>query len=256
MSDTPLVWLTRAVPTVELMRQAFEDKELATFCEPLMAIEPIVDKQQIADYQAFMATFESVDCCIFISANAVAQLKPLLSDEQLAQLSTKTVFAVGKATQKALQAMGVDATAPPKQTSSEALLALDELQQVQGQTVYIFRGVGGRGYLQQVLTERGALVEHVEVYQRTRPSSLSAQWQHLYQQNQLAAVVIGSIETFENLLFAYPEWDRSIPLVAPSERVSDFLLQHDCSQVFVSPTAHNSDMVATAQLALHFARIA
>ncbi|MFZ2207781.1 MAG: uroporphyrinogen-III synthase, partial [Porticoccaceae bacterium] len=54
----------------------------------------------------------------------------------------------------------------PAEANTEGLLKLPELQAVQGQTLVIFRGVGGRDALRAGLRARGARVHYCEVYRR------------------------------------------------------------------------------------------
>ena len=60
----------------------------------------------------------------------------------------------------------INHTAPV--ASSETMLELPVLQAglLKGSRVIIFRGVGGREFLAEVLAERGAVVDYAEVYQR------------------------------------------------------------------------------------------
>jgi uroporphyrinogen-III synthase len=59
--------------------------------------------------------------------------------------------------------------APTKRFDSEGLLALPELQNVSGWHVMIFRGDGGRELLGDTLRDRGATVEYVSCYRRSKP---------------------------------------------------------------------------------------
>jgi len=54
--------------------------------------------------------------------------------------------------------------------NSEALLAMPELAQVNGQRFLIIRGQGGREELANVLRSRGASVDYLDVYKRVMPS--------------------------------------------------------------------------------------
>ena len=57
---------------------------------------------------------------------------------------------------------------PTERFDSEGLLALPELQNVAGMRVMIFRGDGGRELLGDTLKARGATVEYVTCYLRSK----------------------------------------------------------------------------------------
>jgi uroporphyrinogen-III synthase len=80
------------------------------------------------------------------------------------------VATVGQGSAKALHDMGVtDVIAPTETFDSESLLALKELQNVAGKRAMILRGDGGREMLGDTLRARGALVEYVTCYLRSKP---------------------------------------------------------------------------------------
>jgi uroporphyrinogen-III synthase len=111
---------------------------------------------------------------------------------------------------------------PEHQYNSEALLALDELQDMSGQCVVIFRGNGGRELLGETLVTRGADVDYVEVYQRVCPVVDAQRMQTLLQPGYLDCITITSNEALQNLVaMAGPEGQPlllKIPLVVMGAR--------------------------------------
>lgn len=108
------------------------------------------------------------DMAIFISANAVKGAARLIGDTLPAGLE---LAAVGNSSRKAVeQQWQQPVLCPDSGANSEALLATEELQQVKGRNILIFRGQGGRELLAQTLRQRGAAVEYAEVYRRARPA--------------------------------------------------------------------------------------
>ena len=127
---------------------------------PLLAIEsrPALD----AD---LAVTVVRADAWIFISRHAVRHGLDQLAAAGL--LPTRVpIFAVGAATAAALHEDGGIAAAHPAEPNTDGLLELPELQEVRGQTIVIFRGVGGRDALRAGLRARGASVHYCEVYRR------------------------------------------------------------------------------------------
>jgi uroporphyrinogen-III synthase len=83
---------------------------------------------------------------------------------------TLRIATVGQGSAKALRESGIsNIIVPTERFDSEGLLALPELHNVSGWRVMIFRGDGGRELLGNTLTERGATVEYVSCYQRSKP---------------------------------------------------------------------------------------
>jgi len=111
---------------------------------------------------------------------------------------------------------------PAHRFNSEALLALDELQDMHGKRVVILRGNGGREHLHDTLLERGAEVDYVEVYRRACPDIDPQFMRSLLQPGMLDVVTVTSNETLQNL-FAMAGQEgqpllRTLPLVVVSER--------------------------------------
>lgn len=107
------------------------------------------------------------DLAIFISPNAV---KYGLAAIDGAFPEGVRVATVGQGSAKALRESGVvDVIVPVGRFDSEGLLAMPELQSIAGWRVMIFRGDGGRELLGDTLKARGAEVEYVTCYQRSKP---------------------------------------------------------------------------------------
>ena len=132
---------------------------------PLLEISPPADERPLRDAVSRLAEF---DLAIFVSPNAVRYgMQAILAAGALPpQLKIATV---GQGSARALRELGVATViAPQERFDSEALLALPELQDVAGLRVAIFRGDGGRELLCDTLVSRGAMVEYVECYRRSR----------------------------------------------------------------------------------------
>lgn len=127
---------------------------------PLLAIE-----SRSALDAGRSAAVANADGWIFISRHAVRHGLAQLAAAGLVPTRVP-IFAVGAATAAALrEGWGISAR-HPSEANTEGLLKLPELQAVQGQTLVIFRGVGGRDALRAGLRERGASVHYCEVYRR------------------------------------------------------------------------------------------
>jgi len=105
------------------------------------------------------------DALIFISQNAVRYGLPYLQSYWPQWPHSLLWFAVGPATRHLMETEDIKVYSP-KLASSEGLLELSELQDIQIQKVLIVRGLGGRETLREGLVARGVKVDYLEVYQR------------------------------------------------------------------------------------------
>ncbi len=91
--------------------------------------------------------FKRFDKIVFVSRNAVSVLQQLFQTKGLASPpfgESAQCFAIGQATQQALQAQGWPlASLDIKRFVSEDLLATEALQDLQGQRCLIVKGEGG-----------------------------------------------------------------------------------------------------------------
>jgi uroporphyrinogen-III synthase len=134
---------------------------------PTIEIQPAADPYRL---EAIADTLEDYDLAVFVSVNAVQMgLEPILDQRDWPEHTQ--IATVGARSAEALTAYGLSVDLVPEHRfNSEALLALEELEDMSGRNVVIFRGNGGREVLRDTLLERGAEVEYVEVYRRVCPA--------------------------------------------------------------------------------------
>ena len=132
---------------------------------PLLEITPLSDDSPL---RALLARLHEFQLAIFISPNAVRYgMAAIRSAGGLP--GTLQIATIGLSSAKALHDYGVGKVIAPQQRfDSEALLELPELQQVNGKRVVIFRGDSGRELLGDTLKSRGADVEYVTCYHRSK----------------------------------------------------------------------------------------
>ncbi len=173
-------------------------------------IQPLFDYQPLASQtnikQAIQKVAEQASpIFIFVSVAAVnfaQQTYPLTN--WLIDNSNTQIFAVGQATKKALQDLGINHVICPKQENSEGLLSLPSLQesifkQTKKQAIIIVRGNGGREHLKKQLSARGAQVCYIESYQRVWrifPKAIAKQWQD----QQINCIVVTSNDLLKKLV--------------------------------------------------------
>ncbi len=167
---------------------------------PCLEVVPVVQSQLVKEQFVDLDRFQKV---IFISQNAAKYGLDWI-DQYWPQLPEGIDwYAIGGKTAavlaKQLTAFGIAIRQPFNAADSEALLELASLQQVAGQKILIVRGEGGREYLPQVLTTRGAQISFAEVYTRICPEYQQETLQRkLVDMNPILFICL-SAETCENL---------------------------------------------------------
>ncbi|OGS91045.1 MAG: uroporphyrinogen III synthase [Gallionellales bacterium GWA2_60_18] len=153
----------QAVPLVQKIEQAGGIPLLF----PLLEIAAAPDTQTLHEQVSRIARS---DLAIFISPNAVQYGMAAIRAAGVALPASLRIAAVGQGSARALRELGIaDVVVPVDRFDSEGLLALPALQDVAGKRVMILRGDGGRELLGDTLKARGAQVEYVACYRRSKP---------------------------------------------------------------------------------------
>lgn len=188
---------------------------------PLIAIAALPD---YADFEQRLHQLDRCDWLIFISSNAVQHAMPRILARHGGMPPQLHCAAIGPVTASELAGFGVHQVLTPQQRfDSEALLALPQMQQVQGQRILIVRGVGGRELMAQTLQARGAEVTFAECYRRINPQTDANFIAGLWQNRQLQALVITSSEAMRHLLqlAADAPWLRQLWLCVNHARIAE-----------------------------------
>jgi uroporphyrinogen-III synthase len=215
---------------------------------PAIAILPPANRTALDQAHAALADF---DIAIFVSANAVEYGVPA-PDVWPARLLT---MAPGPGTAAALAATGIAGVRTPMAAfDSEGLLALPELQDVDGRRIVIFRGEGGRADLGDALRRRGAIVTYVECYRRAAPSTGAAGLREVLRDGRAHALTLMSSQGLDNLCAMLDAPDlqrlRQLPAFAPHPRIAE----HARTLGFVPVATDGADAGLIAGLLEWFAR--
>lgn len=170
-----------------------------------------------------LANLDRFQWVIFISANAV-NFALKANSGKIPRTKSVHFVAVGQATAQAMKMAGLPVDLVPEYGyNSEALLAMPELQQIEGQNLLIVRGEGGREQLATTLRSRGAEVDYLEVYKRIIPRVDSSPVVKLLAQQKLDVITVTSAEALQNLSIMLGEKNNKllslIPLVVVSDRI-------------------------------------
>ena len=227
------ILVTRPQAQSAALAQKIRDAGGEALVFPTIAIHPVVNDTlalQIDQLHEF-------DAAAFISPNA-AQYGAVAVRARREFPPHLTIYAVGSATARALARQGLLNATHPNGQDSEALLALPQLHNIAGQRIVIFRGVGGRAFLADILRARGAKVEYAECYRRVRPEvdagPLLAQWLA----GGVSAVTITSAKSLQNLGAMLGgigvEHLRTTPVFASHEKIAAAARQFGIYQVIAT----------------------
>jgi uroporphyrinogen-III synthase len=203
---------------------------------PLLEIEGVSDDSALREQ---LSLLHQTDLAIFISPNAVRF--GLAATGRLP--SNVRVAAVGQGSARALHEAGItQVIVPTERFDSEGLLALPELQNVAGKRVMIFRGDGGRELLGDTLKARGAAVEYVTCYLRSK-AELDAVALLAAKPD---AITVTSSEAVKHLSGMLDADQRrvicAIPLFVPHPRIAEAARQQGWQHVFVTESGDDGMM--------------
>lgn len=183
------------------------------------------------------------DIYIFISNNAVQGfIRSGLSIVQGAY-----IFAVGKATARALADHGYKNILTPRHGfDSEALLKEETLQNVQSKRIAIIRGYGGRELLATELSKRGALPEYIEVYKRQKSPYNKEQVKKILAEN-IDIIIATSNEILDNTVSILQQQKdiRQLPLVVISQRMKNHAIGLGFTNILLSDGTSSDAIIQT-----------
>lgn len=210
---------------------------------PTLEIVPVKDQEMVRN------TLEKVDLydiVVFISANAVFNAAPYLLS-----ITEKTrIIAMGPATSRALVEAGFKVHLVPKEPyTTESLLEMPALLNIQGKKILLIKGEGGRNLLANELAVRGAEVSPLSVYRRECPDSDIGVLKSFFAGEMKHIMVVTSGESLKNLVKLTPEHDKSqlfqTPLLIVSPRLVDVARElGDFAEIIISDSAQDEAIVA------------
>lgn len=234
----PRLLVTRFEPHATRLANMLNEHGIFAHAQPLLTLA-----ESTANVNKVQAN--NHDFIIAVSGNAVDYTNLALAGKPW---PITTYLAVGNGTKTKLQqASKQNVIVPIQGFDSEGLLALPCLENITGQRVLILRGIGGRELLAERLTQRGAIVDYFESYQRIalplNGLSLVKQWQ----QQALNGAIISSIELLQRLHDIVPEayqpWLKKITIYAPSERILKYAMAMGWSSLKLLPSLVDEDVL-------------
>ena len=220
---------------------------------PTIEILPVGNAAAVS---SLIARLDGFQLAIFVSPTAVMRGHAMVLASRKWPEGLR-VAAVGYGTASALEESGFHSViAPSGEADSEALADLPELQDMQGRSVVIFRGQGGRDWLRARLEARGARVEYAECYRRARPEVDAGRLLARWQSGGIEAVSITSAEGLANLFEMLGPtgrgYLRATPVFVPHPRIAAAARKLGVREIVVTG---RGDARTVAEMAAFFAKV-
>jgi uroporphyrinogen-III synthase len=201
---------------------------------PLLEIAPVEDAVAL---QRQVAQLVQADLAIFISPNAVKYGMAAIREAGVVLPTGLKIATIGEGSAKALRDAGIiDVLAPAMRHDSEGLLEM--LTDVAGWRILIFRGDGGRQLLGDTLKSRGAQVDYVTCYRRSKPE-LDAM-----PDVRPDAMLVTSSEALAYLWQIAPQALRSVPLFVPHPRIAELARSQGWAEVYLTDAGDEGILAA------------
>lgn len=212
------ILVTRFAPDALRLANLLNSHGVFAYPQPLQAIRKTVEFSDIS-----CVVTNNYDFIIALSRNAALYTKQALAENSW---PVTVYLAVGHGTQAELhKATGQKVMIPNVRFDSEGLLALPCLAKMQGKRVLILRGYSGRELLAEILKKRGAYIDYYQPYQRIAVDLNGQYVVNLWQQKEINAALITSVELLQRLIDIVPQaqhnWLKKITIYAPSKRITD-----------------------------------
>ena len=253
--------VTRPRAQAEPWAARLRDLGANTTVASLLEIVPVSGAEQIQEIKNCILDLDVYRKAIFVSQNAVEHGFEWI-DTYWPQLPIGVdFFAVGETTAKQLRARGATvrdlAQAQTGAMTSETLLQSPALQHVAGEKIVIFRGLGGRPHIGEVLSARGAQVSYCELYERILPDESAQKFAAMLAQpvynspsGDKVVLVLHSGEALENLQKIVRELAvnshaimTTIYLLVPSQRILELAEAAGFIHVFAAQNATEASML-------------
>lgn len=255
------VVVTRPIAQAEAWAARLRNLGASTSVASLLEIVPVSETAQIQAIKNCILDLDLYRKAIFVSQNAVEHGFDWIENYWPQLPIGVDFFAVGETTAKQLQARGVQVTdLAQSQTgamTSETLLQSPALQQVADEKIVIFRGLGGRPHIGEVLSARGATVSYCELYERVLPSDSVRKFAAIFSQSASPSpsgdklvLVLHSGEALQNLQKVVRELSldarpimANVYLLVPSQRILELAEAAGFIHVFAAQNATEASML-------------
>jgi uroporphyrinogen-III synthase len=220
---------------------------------PLLEIQPF-DEPDASQRQLLLdlCNFEHV---VFVSSNAIRYGMEWIEDFWPQLPTGIRWYTVGSGSAAELESFGIVVLLPEKNMSSEGLLELPTLSQVQGERVLIVKGEAGREHLRSTLELRGGRVDELVVYRRGCPAYLEGELAAHIVGEGVEYILVSSGEGLNNMVSLLRdealESIRRRTLVVPGERIAELARDAGFDELILAENATDQAMLAALMAHCH-----
>jgi len=221
--DALRLLLTRPAEDCLSLSQTLKGHGFFSSCLPLLATLPL---PETAEQRTQILALDKYQAVLVVSKPA-ARLGIELLDRYWPQPPIKqSWFTPGAASGQILKSYGLQTYWPSEGDTSEAMLALPELQaalDTPNAKALILGGEGGRTLLADTLRTGGAVVDNLALYRRVLPDYPSGILVQRIKEQRLNALYVSSAQGLQHLTqLAADDWSElaKLPLFVPSARVA------------------------------------
>ncbi|AWK44158.1 uroporphyrinogen-III synthase [Photorhabdus laumondii subsp. laumondii] len=240
------ILVTRPAPAGEELVRRLQAAGKTAFSAPLINIHPGSELPQLAEK---LNPLNTRDMVFLLSKNAVYYANNQLNKINLSWPDKLIYYAIGRSTALAFhQLTGMNVIWSSEGETSEILLKLPSLHQVENKQALLLRGNGGRELIARTLTERGATVDYCECYFRQPVDYPAAEFSAHWQKYGVQTLVVTSGEILQLLYNLIPESDRNrwllhCRLIVVSERLAHAARNLGWQDVKVAKSADNDALI-------------
>ena len=193
----PVVVLTRQTRFLGNMATILETLDYQPIAIETLTVEPILD----SEVTELFKNLERFTDIVFVSRNAVEFGMSIIQQQQKGIPKSTQVLSVGAETAKQLYKHGVDAFFPDHGSGADALLGVEQLANLQDRKILIVRGQHGLVWPAEEMRQRGAIVEHANVYSQNMPSDGADGFKNLLENHQqIEGIFLHSAQSATNFM--------------------------------------------------------
>jgi uroporphyrinogen-III synthase len=171
-----------------------------------------------------LPNLNQVHHAIFVSPNAVKQCFFQINNNALVWPVHINVIAIGEGTAKSLNNNNIRVDEIPALPDSEHLLKLTSLQNLNTQTVLLFKGEGGRTVLEESIQLKEANLITLIVYKRVMPNICQQLINSIWRDDLVDIILLTSEESIHNLFNMFSKeahhWIKNKPCLVISNRLA------------------------------------